>query len=864
MGLFILGQREQYQIGTRPAQGRRQSTAGLGHGDRKADQCGRHIQLFKAAAHAVLATDRRQPQVQLGRQSTQQGRGGFAPALGHIAQPLEILLERQARLHRVGTHSAQLRQTLRHGVSRAMEGREFGNARDIAVGHGGSIVGLAVANRNLGHHGLLGGHLIGTRKGHQNRRRADGGVEPLGQTLLSADLQPGQVLTECFLQRLALQAGGNQMAVIILQIRLLNHHIGILGYAVGIQERALDVDDLVSAPGHAQHGLPSHYGNRRCLQVLASGRLNKGVHILRRQHHGHALLGFGNGQLGAVQSLVFLRHLVKIHRQAVGQFADGHAHAARTEVVTALNPRGNLRVTEQTLNFALGGWVTLLHLGAAGLDGFHRVGLTGTGGTAAAVTAGGAAQQYDHIALFGIQPDHLILRDGTDHGADLHALGHIAGIVQLGHLAGGQTDLVAVRGITRGCAGGNFAAGQLACQRLIKGQGGVPAAGHTHGLIDISSAGERVANRAAQAGGRTAEGLNLGGVVMGLVLKLDQPGLGLPVDGDGGLDRAGIDLLALVQVIDQPALFQHLGADDGHIHQRNGAVGLTVHLIAAGEVFLQRIFHGRCNIALLHLNGAQAGGKGGMAAVVAPVRINHAQLGHRGIAVFFPAEVIPAEEQILQAHGKAHRIIIALHLLVTPGDKALYPGHIRRHVRLHIQRIGLFHAGHAGFHRVYQIALDFFHLRIREIALYRDHTGRGHTGALALGEQLHALRGRIRALVILAGQILHGKHTVPLGERHILGIHVIHVGFAEDGAAGLFKFLRLQPFHIITIIQTQIGNGRQPQIFSQIGHHVFGFNREAGFLFHKYSDNHILSIPPQKRHPYFCRFPGVFLLSIVS
>ena len=50
--------------------------------------------------------------------------------------------------------------------------------------------------------------------------------------------------------------------------------------------------------------------------------------------------------------------------------------------------------------------------------------------------------------------------------ADLHALGHIAGVVDLVHLTGGQADLVAVGGIAGGSGGHQLALGQLAGQRL--------------------------------------------------------------------------------------------------------------------------------------------------------------------------------------------------------------------------------------------------------------------------------------------------------------------------------------------------------------------------------------------------------------
>ena len=54
------------------------------------------------------------------------------------------------------------------------------------------------------------------------------------------------------------------------------------------------------------------------------------------------------------------------------------------------------------------------------------------------------------------------------------------------------------------------------CERIAR-------AGDAHGLIDIGTAGERIADAAAEAGGGTTEGLDLGGVVVGLVLEHDEP-----------------------------------------------------------------------------------------------------------------------------------------------------------------------------------------------------------------------------------------------------------------------------------------------------------------------------------------------------
>ena len=190
-----------------------------------------------------------------------------------------------------------------------------------------------------------------------------------------------------------------------------------------------------------------------------------------------------------------------------------------------------------------------MHLGAAGLKGLLSVLLRGAGSAAAAVTAGAPAQQHNDIAGRRTRPHHILFGRGADHCADLHTLGHIPGVVQLGDLAGGQSDLVAVAAVTLGSAGRDLPLGQLGLQGVCKGGGGIAGAGHPHGLVHIGAPAQRVTNGAAQASGRTTEGLNLRGVVVGFVLKLHQPLLGLAVHRYRYFNGAGVDLLALVQIV---------------------------------------------------------------------------------------------------------------------------------------------------------------------------------------------------------------------------------------------------------------------------------------------------------------------------
>ena len=55
------------------------------------------------------------------------------------------------------------------------------------------------------------------------------------------------------------------------------------------------------------------------------------------------------------------------------------------------------------------------------------------------------------------------------------------------HIAGCQTDLVAVGGVSLCCAVYYLSLGQLALKRLPKGPGGVSRAGDAHGLIHIGT-----------------------------------------------------------------------------------------------------------------------------------------------------------------------------------------------------------------------------------------------------------------------------------------------------------------------------------------------------------------------------------------
>ena len=125
---------------------------------------------------------------------------------------------------------------------------------------------------------------------------------------------------------------------------------------------------------------------------------------------------------------------------------------------------------------------------------------------------------------------------------------------------------------------------------------------------------------------------------MCFVLEHQQPVLLLAVHLGGNVDRAGVDLLALVELGEKAAFLERLGADGRDVHERLGALGgllEAVDLLARGEVAVIRILDG----GILDADLVQMRRERRVAAVIGPVGVDDAHLGHGGVAVLFVAEI---------------------------------------------------------------------------------------------------------------------------------------------------------------------------------------------------------------------------------
>ncbi len=574
------------------------------------------------------------------------------------------------------------------------------------------------------------------------------------------------------------------------------------------------------------------------------GQRDEGVHVLGGQGHGHALLGLGDSQLGAIEAVVLLGHGIQVDVQAVGQLANGHRHAAGAEIVAALDHAAGVAATEQALDLAFHRRVALLHLGPAAFQRFHGMGLGRARGAADAVAARAAAQEHHHVPRRRGLATHVVGRGGAHHGADLHALGGVAGVVQLVHVPGGQADLIAIGGIARRRRGHQLALRELPGNGVGHGHRGVGRTGHAHGLVHVGAARQGVADGAAHAGGRAAEGLDLGGMVVGLVLEQVQPVLFHAVHIHLALDGAGVDLLGFVQPSKNTLLLQPLRADGAHVHEAHGLL-VAAELVAQLQIAVEGGLHVGVGDGHVVEHGAEGGvaavvisvfkghilklcGKGGVAAVIGPVGVDHLDLGDGRVAPLF-GKVGAAELDVGQVHGQAAIGDEGSQLVVGKRGETVDDLHVGRTLEGHGQGVAGIQRRLASLYLVDDVALHSLNLGIGQIALQVVHHRRAHQRALALADELDALAGRIGTLVELAGQKFHGEHRGAVGLGQLEGGNVgLRLGEHRGHAGG--EQLLADALHIVAVHQAHAGEPLNAHDVAQLGGQRAGLAVESGLL----------------------------------
>ncbi len=243
-------------------------------------------------------------------------------------------------------------------------------------------------------------------------------------------------------------------------------------------------------------------------------------------------------------------------------------------------------------------------------------------------------------------------------------------------------------------------------------------------------------------------------------------------------------------------------------------------------------------IALVKLHVRQLGGKSGVAAVVAPIGVQHADFRHAGVALLLVVEIELDMLEVGKGHSQAQRVVEPLQLGLAHLFEAIKNHHIGGLVIVLHQRLGLGGVGHAAVHGVHAVLHHGLALLLGEGAANDICGGRADDGLLGRTEQADALLGRVGPLVELTGQILHRKDKVALLLGETLLVNIIHRRLREDRHLGLFKSLVREIFNIVAHQHANVLH-----VDAQIGRHLLFqllcLDGKGSFLFHKYSSNHI-------------------------
>ena len=297
------------------------------------------------------------------------------------------------------------------------------------------------------------------------------------------------------------------------------------------------------------------------------------------------------------------------------------------------------------------------------------------------------------------------------------------------------------------------------------------------------------------------------------------------------LDGAGVDFLGFVEVLQNAVLLEPLRADRAHIHQAY-RLGVAAQLVTHLKILVERGLDG----GIVDRNLVKLRAERGVTAVIGPIRIDHLDFGNRRVALLL-GEMLAAELQVCQIHGQTAILDELFELGVAHGAETVDDLHLAGHRHLGLERGLHVQRGLTRLHRVDHVMFDGLDVGFGQFAFQRIHLGGAHGRALALGDQLDALAGGIRALVELARQVFHGEHgrATEIGQ---IGGHVVHLRLAEHGRRGLGEQLLADAFHVVTVDETDVLQGSDAEDGLELIGELLRLDVEARLLFHVYAKNH--------------------------
>ena len=246
-----------------------------------------------------------------------------------------------------------------------------------------------------------------------------------------------------------------------------------------------------------------------------------------------------------------------------------------------------------------------------------------------------------------------------------------------------------------GSLAGNHALRKLARNGLSHRQIDIRSTGHAHCLIDICPAGKRVTDCTSETCCRSTERLNLCRMVMSFVLELKEPFLRCKLTliihhVNVHIYAASIVLFTHLHIVKQALSLEITGSDRCHIHQVQ-ALMFTTKFLANLHIEVESTVNLALYEGILDGNFLKLGGESGVAAVVAPICVENAELGLVWVTSLL-LEVVHHLTKVVGIHCQSHLLAIWCKFLLPKGGQSFKNLH-RNNLRL----FGLDEAGKVLF-----------------------------------------------------------------------------------------------------------------------------------------------------------------------
>ena len=784
-------------------------------------QCRRYIDVFEGTGHGVFTTDCSDFQTFLSHECAQQSCQRFTPAFFIFTQFFEVFLEGQVNFFEVCTCSDQFCNGFYNCQICTVVRALFSDEGVVAPCHQGACCCIFLFYGYFIYHRLDGCFLVFAAERHQNCTGTDCGVETFRQTSLRADVQIlCQIHVTCF------EISGDFFYEFFRSCR---SNINVFFSTIGIQECSGQVNDLFAVPCHFQSRFCCYFRYNSCFQVFAVCQFFESFNVCCSNNNCHSFLRFGNSQFCAVQTIIFFRYCVQVDFQTICQFTDGNGNTACTKVVTTFDQSGCFSVSEQSLQFSFFRSVTFLNFCTAAFQGFYCMRFGGTCCTAAAVTACFAAQQDDHIAVFGTFSAYVFSRSRCDNRTDFHSLRNITGVIDFIYLTCSQTDLVTVGAVTCCCSLNDCSLRQFAGDCFGYGFQRVSCTCYTHSGVYIGTAAQRVTDRTAYASSSTAERFDFCRMVVCFIFEQQQPFLCFAFHINVDFYCTSVDFFRFIQTVQFAFFFQQFRSNCTDIHQVDGFC--SADCFSCCDIFVIRILQQ----FIFKCNAVDCCQECCMTAVIGPVCVDHFDFCDCRVSVF-RQEVVLTYFDIIQIHSQTHIFYEFFQTSFIQFDETFHCSNFCGDFVLNIQCFECIQCCFSGFYGVDQEFFDFCYISVCQFTIQNINFCGSHQRSVLFGNDLDTFRCRSRSLVKLTGQEFHCECNSTVCGQFCQ--QVIQLGFGEYCVCAVVEQVFIQTFCVISVQETQTCQAFDTQQVIDFASQAVCFCSQTCFFLYINSINH--------------------------